>query len=112
MKTLNAYIVLSSIALCMSGMLHAAAYHLEQVKQHNDEISCWIIIESKVYDVTKYLGKHPKKGRQELIESCGKDATEGWRLKGQKQKPHSQKASETLKKYEIGEYVNPSPSGL
>lgn len=30
-----------------------------QVSKHNTSDSAWIVINSKVYDVTHYLNKHP-----------------------------------------------------
>ncbi len=95
------------IGCSLSGLItssFASTYSREQVAKHADEISCWIVIEGKVYDVTSYLAKHPKKGRKELIESCGKDATDGWKNKGEKKKPHSKKAEDSLKRYQLGEF--------
>jgi len=34
-------------------------YTREEVKTHDKENDCWIIIEDKVYDVTKFLPLHP-----------------------------------------------------
>jgi cytochrome b involved in lipid metabolism len=90
------------ISAFFAPLLKAEVYTKEQVKEHDNEISCWIIIDEKVFDVTRYLERHPKKGRKELIESCGKDATKGWNQKGDKQKPHSAKARKQLEGYEIG----------
>jgi cytochrome b involved in lipid metabolism len=49
-------------------------YSLAEVAQHKDQSSCWSIINSKVYDLTAYLGKHPG-GKQRIMAICGKDGT-------------------------------------
>jgi L-lactate dehydrogenase (cytochrome) len=30
-----------------------------EVAKHNNKKSCWIVLESNVYDVTSFLSKHP-----------------------------------------------------
>lgn len=32
---------------------------LAEVEQHNTDDDCWLIIDNKVYDVSKYLDEHP-----------------------------------------------------
>jgi cytochrome b involved in lipid metabolism len=40
----------------------------EEVKQHNKKEDCWIILDGKVYDVTKFLEDHP--GGEEVVIDC------------------------------------------
>lgn len=47
----------------------------EEVGKHNSRDSVWLIIENKVYDVTKFLDDHPG-GEEVLLEQAGKDATD------------------------------------
>ena len=49
------------------------SYTLEEVGQHSTGTSCWLILDSKVYDVTTFIGKHP--GGESILKGCGKDAT-------------------------------------
>ncbi|KNC98116.1 uncharacterized protein SPPG_06525 [Spizellomyces punctatus DAOM BR117] len=47
----------------------------EEVAKNNTESSCWIIVDSYVYDLTKFLGLHPG-GEGVILKVAGKDATE------------------------------------
>ncbi|GMM53167.1 Irc21 protein [Starmerella bacillaris] len=47
----------------------------EELKKHNSETDCWVVVNQRVYDVTEYLLYHPG-GVQALMECAGQDATE------------------------------------
>ena len=48
---------------------------LAEVAEHNDEDDCWIVVDGKVYDITKYLKFHP--GGEAPVAWAGKpDASE------------------------------------
>jgi predicted heme/steroid binding protein len=46
----------------------------KEVEKHNQENDCWIIVNGKVYDVTKFINFHPG-GRQILIKNAGTEST-------------------------------------
>ncbi|EFP88585.1 uncharacterized protein PGTG_14790 [Puccinia graminis f. sp. tritici CRL 75-36-700-3] len=48
---------------------------VQEIENHKDEKSAWVIVEGKVYDVTDFLEEHPG-GKKVLLKNCGKDATE------------------------------------
>lgn len=81
----------------------------EEIAKHNVSGDCWIIIESKVYDVTGFISSHPGGGAL-IIPYCGIDASEAFRTKD-KNPPvdHTQFANGLLNNYfigNIGESIN------
>ena len=70
---------------------------LDEIFEHNTKDSCWLLIENKVYDVTKF--KHPG-GKQILLQNAGQDATTQFEDIG-----HSEKADEYLKELFVGDFV-------
>lgn len=49
----------------MPALLSAADF-----AEHADNASCWVVYESKVYDITGYLSSHPNY-REVLLPHCG-----------------------------------------
>ena len=72
---------------------------LDEIVEHNTKDSCWLLIDGKVYDVTKF--KHPG-GKQILLQNSGQDATTQFEDIG-----HSEKADEYLKELYIGDFKPP-----
>ncbi|KAI4880135.1 hypothetical protein NFI96_020833 [Prochilodus magdalenae] len=72
-------------------------YRLSEVEERNSFKSTWIIINHKVYDVTKFLEEHPG-GEEVLREQAGGDATESFEDVG-----HSTDAREMATTFLIGE---------
>eukprot|EP00929_Paragymnodinium_shiwhaense_P000735 TRINITY_DN100971_c0_g1_i1.p1 TRINITY_DN100971_c0_g1~~TRINITY_DN100971_c0_g1_i1.p1 ORF type:complete len:151 (+),score=25.77 TRINITY_DN100971_c0_g1_i1:56-454(+) len=70
---------------------------LEEIAEHNSEESCWIAVNGKVYDVTRFLENHPG-GPETILEVAGKDATEEFEDVG-----HSKAARKDLEDYLIGD---------
>jgi predicted heme/steroid binding protein len=50
-----------------------SGYTLTSIASHNSAASCWMAIRGKVYDVTRYIKKHP--GGNAILRGCGEDAT-------------------------------------
>lgn len=67
-----------------------------EVSAHAHESSCWIIVEEKVYDVTRYLKDHPG-GVASILTNGGEDSTEDFLA------IHSEKARTMLTEYFIGD---------
>ncbi|XP_010522424.1 PREDICTED: cytochrome b5 [Tarenaya hassleriana] len=72
-------------------------FALSEVSQHNHAKDCWLVINGKVYDVTKFLEDHPG-GDEVLLSSTGKDATDDFEDVG-----HSESAREMMGQYCVGE---------
>ncbi|KAJ3593091.1 hypothetical protein NHX12_005428 [Muraenolepis orangiensis] len=72
-------------------------YTLEDISEHNNRSSTWLVIHDKVYDVSDFLEEHPG-GEEVLLEQVGSDATESFEDVG-----HSIDAREILVQYYIGE---------
>ncbi|CAK7564645.1 MAG: hypothetical protein SEPTF4163_002541 [Sporothrix epigloea] len=46
----------------------------EEISQHNDRQSCWVIVRGNVFDVTEFLPEHPG-GEKIILKYAGRDAT-------------------------------------
>ncbi|KAK0045193.1 cytochrome b5 [Biomphalaria pfeifferi] len=68
-----------------------------EVADHCCSQSCWMVIDNKVYDVTRFLRSHPG-GEDIMLEHGGHDATSAFFDKG-----HSRDAFNMLAEYCIGE---------
>lgn len=77
-------------------------YTLSDVSKHATENDCWMAIEKKVYDVTKFIPNHP--GGKMILKGCGIDATILFEQRPDTTKgPHPESAKETLKNFYIGD---------
>lgn len=81
----------------------AGKYALEQVASHNQPSDCWIAIEGKVYDVTKYIAENRHPGGEEILEGCGKEATSMFNNRPEDGRPHSDTAWALLSDFYIGD---------
>lgn len=65
-----------------------------------DRSKCIIVINNRVYDVTKFIDEHPG-GEEVLQEQHGRDASNAFEDVG-----HSSDAREQMKAYEIGRLLH------
>ncbi len=72
-------------------------YTVDEIKTHNTKESLWLIVEGKVYDVTKYVDDHPGGDDIMLENSSGKDATEAY-----EDADHGKRAKKMMEDYLIG----------
>jgi cytochrome b involved in lipid metabolism len=72
-------------------------YTMAQVATHNTAASCWTVVSSTVYDLTKFVKRH-EGGKLAITALCGKDAT----LSFLAQHKGERKPLATLAKYRIG----------
>ncbi|KAG6545282.1 hypothetical protein Mapa_013395 [Marchantia paleacea] len=78
-------------------MSEGKLYTLAEVSEHNNNKDCWLVIDGKVYDVTKFLEEHPG-GDEVLLSATGKDATDDFEDVG-----HSTSARGMMEEYYVGE---------
>ncbi|MGC9605149.1 MAG: cytochrome b5-like heme/steroid binding domain-containing protein [Minisyncoccia bacterium] len=52
----------------------SSGYTMADVAKHNSASSCWTAINSKVYDLTNWIGQHPG-GQQAILSICGIDGS-------------------------------------
>ncbi len=52
----------------------AKSYTAAEVATHSNASSCWLILDGRVFDVTKFIPNHP--GGDAILRGCGKDATQ------------------------------------
>lgn len=76
------------------------ALTVEEVKKHNSQNDCWMIISGKIYDLTSYLNIHPG-GAYTILPYCGADGTEAFATKDRGQS-HSSNAADLLNNFYIG----------
>ena len=49
-------------------------FSITDVAKHKSALSCWSIINGKVYDLTSWIGQHPG-GPQRILSICGSDGS-------------------------------------
>ena len=73
---------------------------MQEISKHNSASDCWLLINSKVYDVTSFLSIHPG-GSDSIIRHCGQESTQAFNTKDVG-RPHSASATSMLSGYYIG----------
>jgi cytochrome b involved in lipid metabolism len=96
-----------TVALVPASAAVAKSYSLTSVKTHKSAGNCWSAISGKVYNLSKWIPKHP--GGASVIKSmCGKDATAAFKSRH----GMSGRAAKSLASYKIGTLskAKPTPS--
>lgn len=68
----------------------------EEIRKHNKDTDCWVVMYGKVVDITKFLTTHPG-GLDPINDMGGFDLTNQFEARG-----HSEKADRIWRKYVIG----------
>lgn len=75
-------------------------YNMSQVAEHDSRDSCWVVINSSVYNLTDFMNRHPG-GVDAILQRCGADGTEVF--ENRHGTPHHEGV---LDEYKIGELLN------
>ena len=73
---------------------------MEEVEKHNTVDDCWIVSHGKVYDVTKFINRHPG-GKFVIKSNSGKNVSRHFDY-------HSKRSHKIWEKYLIGELAKPA----
>lgn len=81
-----------------------------EIASHNSKDDCWTVISGDVYDLTKFINRHP--GGDQILQACGTDGTTLFTARqtsdGQSVgsgAPHSKAAQEQLERLKIGTLI-------
>ncbi len=72
------------------------SFTAQQIAAHNTASNCWVIMNSKVYNITSYIPNHPG-GTGTITPYCGKDAASAFGSIS-----HSQNANNLLASFFVG----------
>jgi L-lactate dehydrogenase (cytochrome) len=86
------------------------AIHGAEVAKHNSKKTCWILLDSKVYDVTSFLSKHPG-GAAIILKQAGSVCSDVSKDLCQFRVDTVQDATEEFSKYHPLDYVNDLAEG-
>jgi cytochrome b involved in lipid metabolism len=76
---------------------------LIEIQSHNSAQNCWIIVNAKVYNITKFIKAHEGKcDEMELTDLCGKDASVRWLAKEKSDHAHKRRSVLKLEQSQIG----------
>ncbi len=74
---------------------------LAELAQHDSAEDCWMAIDGKVYDFTRYIPEHPS-APEVMLRWCGQEASEAYHTKGYGRR-HSRRADAMLPAYLVAE---------
>ena len=80
---MNKIVTAIAAAVLVTGMAAGSAsaatsYTANDVAKHASAKSCWSIIDGNVYDLTKWVSRHPG-GSRVILGICGKDASQAFK---------------------------------
>lgn len=81
----------------------AATYSREEVAAHGTPEDCWLIVDGKVYDVSRYVAEHP--GGDAILKNAGKDSTKGFNGP-----QHPSRVFEQIEEYYVGDVADAAPA--
>jgi cytochrome b involved in lipid metabolism len=87
--------------------LDGRKYTWQEIRRHNTATDCWIVIEGKVYDVSKWLKYHPG-GTLPLLYSAGQDCSSVFKAFH----PFSWIREKRLPPFYIGDVSEPDNEGV
>ena len=96
-------LVLSYFLICQQAVASDKVFSLSEVQLHNSSKDCWIVINDKIYDITKFIKDHDVHCKySKLSDFCGKDASTLWIDKQKSDNAHKRKSILNLERSQIG----------
>lgn len=88
----------------MTDKMMRKTFTLAEVKKHSTAEDCYLAIDGKVYDVTKFIASNKHPGGEAIVQGCGIDATKLFNTRPMGSgTPHSDKARSFLPSSYIGD---------
>lgn len=102
---INYKLFLFLLLTCQQAIALEKLISFKEVQLHNIANNCWIIINDKVYDITKFIKNHDGKCKNmKLTDFCGKDASTVWIDKQKSDNAHKRKSILNLERSQIGTF--------
>lgn len=93
-----------------TGTVGSLTLDFAEVSKHNTSSDCWMIVNGKIYNLTKFASSHSG-GANTIIPYCGKDGTRAYDTKDGRG-PHASGDVNILSNYYVGDLNQKVDQGI